>query len=160
MIRRAIWSDPVSENMGIIPMSDIHEWLVTARRDLLVKIGKETHTVLTWLESPEKLMELGAGPNIFQRTYARSVSFRDILEGGWRSGRRVANCVYYMSPAVFTEGTIHVVLVTVKPLGRLKGWRLRRRAVSVAAAAPPRLPQAPHYVDSEVIPKPPEVISL
>ncbi len=160
MLRRFIWADPVTESMGTVPMSGLHEWFKTARRDLVVRIGDETHDVATWLNFPDRLLAVGGGPSLLQRTFEKSISLREILEGGWRSGGSIVKFGYYMSPAVITEGTVHVVqITTIRPLKRLKGWRLRRRAVSAAATAPPRLVEAPLFVDSEVV-EPPKVIAL
>lgn len=160
MTRRALWFDHDNEHMGVIPMSMLTEWFKTARRDLLLRIGNQTHTVGSWIDDPELLAAHSAGPNLLERTFAKSVSFHDIFEGGWRSGKKLANCAYYMSPAVITEGTVYVVqITTIKPLRRIQGWRLRRRAVSAAATAPPRRLESPVFVDSQVI-EPSKVINL
>lgn len=159
MTKKAIWFDPDNERMGFILMSQLNEWLKTARPDLLLEINEQTHAVSNWLSSPDRLASLGAGPSLLERTYAKSISLRDLLEGGWKSGTKIAKFAYYVSPAVITEGTIHVAKVTVRPFMGMRNWRLRRRAVA-EATVPPRQVTAPLFVESEIVEETPKIIRL
>lgn len=137
MAKKALWYDPESEEMGEIPFSRLREWLRTARQDLVIQIGDARCSVLTWINDPEMLSSsIGDGPSILRRTYNASISFRKIAEGGYKSGKVIAQFIYFMSPAVVTEGTIYSAQTVYKPLKRLASWRPQRRSAAIAAVPP------------------------